>query len=202
LGGANSGAQGINDEGQVVGGSLVASDAGAHAFLWSGGTMTDLGTLNGTYWSWAQAINDAGQIVGWSNLTNSTELGPQYATEWSGGNIIDLGMGDAYAINDLGQVVGTNNNRATLWFDGSAIDLTTDIAFGGAGWTLESATGINDRGQIVGYGQSPQGVTTAFLLTPVPVPVPEPSAWAMMLVGFAGLGYGGYRRRWTSARVV
>jgi hypothetical protein len=26
-------------------------------------------------------------------------------------------------------------------------------------------------------------------------PVPEPSTWAMMLVGFAGLGYAGYRRR-------
>jgi hypothetical protein len=27
--------------------------------------------------------------------------------------------------------------------------------------------------------------------TPV---VPEPSTWAMMLLGFAGLGYAGYRR--------
>ena len=26
------------------------------------------------------------------------------------------------------------------------------------------------------------------------VVVPEPSTWAMMLVGFAGLSYGGYRR--------
>jgi PEP-CTERM motif len=25
--------------------------------------------------------------------------------------------------------------------------------------------------------------------------VPEPSTWAMMLLGFAGLGYAGYRRR-------
>jgi PEP-CTERM motif len=24
--------------------------------------------------------------------------------------------------------------------------------------------------------------------------VPEPSTWAMMLIGFAGLGYAGYRR--------
>jgi PEP-CTERM motif len=26
-------------------------------------------------------------------------------------------------------------------------------------------------------------------------PIPEPSTWAMMLLGFAGLGYVGYRRR-------
>jgi hypothetical protein len=31
------------------------------------------------------------------------------------------------------------------------------------------------------------------------VTVPEPSTWAMMLVGFAGLGYAGYRKTKTSA---
>jgi hypothetical protein len=30
--------------------------------------------------------------------------------------------------------------------------------------------------------------------------VPEPSTWAMMLIGFVGLGYAGYRRRGASAR--
>jgi PEP-CTERM motif len=28
----------------------------------------------------------------------------------------------------------------------------------------------------------------------VPRAVPEPSTWAMMLIGFAGVGYAGYRR--------
>jgi hypothetical protein len=37
-------------------------------------------------------------------------------------------------------------------------------------------TGVNDTGQIVGYAL-----------------VPEPSTWAMMLLGFAGLSYAGYR---------
>jgi PEP-CTERM motif len=31
--------------------------------------------------------------------------------------------------------------------------------------------------------------------------VPEPSTWAMMLVGFAGLGFAGYRSRWRRAAV-
>jgi hypothetical protein len=39
-------------------------------------------------------------------------------------------------------------------------------------------SGINDLGQIVGVN--------SFL--------PEPSTWAMMLFGFAGLGFAGYRR--------
>jgi hypothetical protein len=30
--------------------------------------------------------------------------------------------------------------------------------------------------------------------TPVGPPVPEPSTWALMLLGFAGLGFAGWRR--------
>ena len=36
----------------------------------------------------------------------------------------------------------------------------------GSGWTLNIATGINDAGQITGYGQNAQGDTHAFLLSP------------------------------------
>jgi hypothetical protein len=28
--------------------------------------------------------------------------------------------------------------------------------------------------------------------------VPEPATWAMMIVGFAGLGFAAYRRRWSA----
>jgi hypothetical protein len=33
-------------------------------------------------------------------------------------------------------------------------------------------------------------------------PVPEPSTWAMMVVGFAGLGYMAYRRKNSTLRVA
>jgi len=46
LGGSSSYATGINDSGQVVGYSDTAGDA-FHAFLYSGGVMSDLGTLGG-----------------------------------------------------------------------------------------------------------------------------------------------------------
>jgi hypothetical protein len=42
------------------------------------------------------------------------------------------------------------------------------------------AYGINDVGQVVGE------ISGSF--------VPEPSTWALMPLGFAGLGYAGYRR--------
>jgi hypothetical protein len=57
-----------------------------------------------------------------------------------------------------------------------------DIVVGGAGVT--NAFGGGGGG--------------SFVWDPAPVPpqpaVPEPSTWAMMLIGFAGLGYAGYRK--------
>jgi probable HAF family extracellular repeat protein len=47
------------------------------------------------------------------------------------------------------------------------------------GWVLNYATAINDAGQIVGYGDNPEGITSAFILTPVP----EPEVYLMMGVG-------------------
>jgi probable HAF family extracellular repeat protein len=152
----------------VVGYSTVS---GVHtATEWSGGSIIDLGGLPGSTLSIADGVNDAGQAVGYSVVN-----GVYHATEWSGSSIIDLGPGLAEAINNAGQVVGSNNaGFATEWRDGSVIDLGVPPGF------LDSvALGINDAGQVVGYSFNT---------------VPEPSTWAMMLAGFAGLGFAGYRR--------
>ena len=45
------------------------------------------------------------------------------------------------------------------------LDLNSLIA-PSSGWTLNSATAINDKGQIVGYGNDPANQSHAFLLTP------------------------------------
>jgi probable HAF family extracellular repeat protein len=107
------------------------------------------------------------------------------------GNLRDSG---AFGINGAGQAVGfqqlivggVNGDHAAEWSDGSFIDL------GGLPDSIESdAESINDTGQVVGFSQ--------FLPPPPPPPppppaVPEPTTWAMMLIGFAGLGFLGYRR--------
>ena len=121
LGGTLSSAQGINDNGAVVGWSetVVGSDT-QHAFLWDPQTLTmrDLGTLGGTS-SEAVAINNAGQIAGWSN----TASGEGHAFLWDPQTAAmrDLGTlgGDkwssAYDINDDGSVVGQSNADRNYW---------------------------------------------------------------------------------------
>jgi uncharacterized membrane protein len=167
-----------------VGGTAVATE-------WSGGSVINLGGLPGSTFGVAFGINNAGQIVGWSVVG-----GTMVATEWSGGGVINLGglpgftFSEAFGINNAGQIVGLSDGFATEWSGGSVINLG-----GLPGSTASEALGINDAGRAVGVSN---GSAT----------VPEPSTWAMMLLGFAGLVFVGYRRserpvkslKWVSAR--
>ena len=101
-------------------------------------------------------------------------------------------------INNLGQVVGyyclipggDNYYRRAFLYNGSTMLNLNDLIDPSSGWKLTSAEGINDAGQIVGFGYLGNG-PRAFLLTPVP----EPGTWAML----AGLGFFGLVaafRRW------
>jgi hypothetical protein len=76
---------------------------------------------------------------------------------WSGG----------MAINSYDQVVGSGPNGAAVLFSGGqVIDLNTRIP-SNSGWVISAATGINDAGQIVGYGKNggESGPDRAILLT-------------------------------------
>ena len=66
-------------------GEVVGHNTAGHAFLYSNGVMTDLGTLGGSY-SLALNINDAGQVVGWSwNADDTTTQGFLYSNGMMGG---------------------------------------------------------------------------------------------------------------------
>ena len=162
---------GINDYTQVVGWSSTTS-SGWHAFLWEDGGMIDLGTL-GTD-SVAYDINNNGDVVGWSEPSENDRR----ACAWIDGALIDLGPDTAYAINDLAQIVGAAGGRAALWEETSpgqweSVDLNDRLPSGSA-WTLYTARDINDRGQIVGWGESPSGYTRGYLLTPILSDCPNP----------------------------
>src|SRR5215469_11694230 len=88
-----------------------------HAFLYSKGTMTDLGTVGGGDFSGGSAINLSGQVAGWSATKNQGSD----AFFWNGQKMTDLGnqaplngsSSGANGINDSGQVVGQYGTAST-----------------------------------------------------------------------------------------
>lgn len=165
----------LNDHGQVVG--VAAQGQQLSAFRWSdaGGTQ-DLGDLpEGAHVSYAYAINNDGHVVGRGNVVEGDR-----AVLWRfGGLPADLGIPPggynsyAYGINVRGHVVGdttgVGGHRASIWYtpDEDSVDLNTLVDPVGA-WHLVAAYDINDVGQIIGMGVSPQGAFSAFVLNPLP----------------------------------
>lgn len=206
-GGPFSRAQGINDAGTVVGGSLVGDFplASFHAFKYSSGSMIDLGPQNSS-WSVGQAINGNGDVVGWSNAGVNVDHAVLYSADLITdlGTLNGFGSSVAYDINDDGQVVGSSEvagreSRGFLYENGAMINLDTLIN-SALGWTIESAYGINNQQQIAAYGCN-GSVCQALLLDPVST-VAEPQTLSILLTGLVLVGWtmrpGKRRRRWLS----
>ena len=156
-------ARAISRDGRVVGSSW---EAGSPAFVYADGQQASIGTRPGQ----AEAISDHGEIVGWM-LGDS---GSAHAFRAVGDEVADLGTlggetSRANAVNKRGDIVGeaemaTGDRHGFLVAGGTTYDLN-DLAVSHAGWTLESAAGINDAGRIVGVGRV-GGAEHAFLLVP------------------------------------
>lgn len=183
-----SGARGVNDKDVAVGFAQYGISTGymarppqessGIAVCWANGRERRLpayiepatgGNIPSPSEAWA--INNKGQIVGWAGRT---------AVLWEGDSVRALGPAEgdrARAINEHAQVVGVlhkgaeftsaakDMTTAFLWENGVMRDLNGLIAPSN-GWTLEEARGINDSGQIVGWGRH-GGKEHAFLLTPI-----------------------------------
>lgn len=173
LGGSSSQALGMNDEGWIVGSSMLANDSTNRACLWIGASSFDLGTLGGED-SQAYDINASRQVVGVADTPAGLTHAFVYQLDAVGGVLsrtdlgafgsAALGHSIAYAINDSGLIVGTSGSRAVLWSGGAMLDLNSEIA-PGSGWKLASATAISPGGRIVGFGLHNDGLH-AFLLSP------------------------------------
>ena len=168
LGASTSTASGINVSGQVVG-HFDAADGYRHAFLYSNGATTDLGTLGGSD-AFASAINASGQVAGYIHSLNNSY--PLYSPiVYSSGTTVNLGNvvffadsngSSATDINASGQVVGyyyRGNYAGTfLYSNGQMMNL---------GWMASSfesyGYGINDSGQIVGMSVLLSNGTIGFL---------------------------------------
>ena len=120
----------------------------------------------------SQAFKNNGEIVIWNDETEGDE-GANTTDGYNGMEIIisPLAKGNAYT-NDI-QYSHSSDLR-----------------------TLQEIFGVaSPSGGFLGAAANSNDLSDLFVAGAIPTAVPEPSTWAMMIIGFAGLGYAGYRRR-------
>lgn len=201
-GGTNSEAYCINSNGMVVGYAMMAGGtmepiASTNAMMGSSSMMTmgmgGMGAAGGQSWY----VNDNGVMVGQAQMAG----GNHHAFVSGGGGMmggmtIDLGTlggtnSAAYCINKAGNVVGMAELSNGVYHAFMATNVMggmvrmmdlNHLVPTNSGWELMVAHGMNEAGQIIGWGMH-GGHTNAFLLTPVSAPVMMMSGPAPQIVG-------------------
>jgi probable HAF family extracellular repeat protein len=175
LGGAWSRAEAVNNSGQVAG---TSADAGrrARAFVYAGGAMKDLGTLEGHTGSYAGGINDAGDVVGYSAPPDAHGERP-FVYRAATGQLQMLprleGAADtthpadhaAYDIGGGGHVVGASmvddgtgqRHHSFVHHEGA----TTDASLGFESYLM----GVNKYGDAAGYFRNGSGSYQAMVFS-------------------------------------
>lgn len=199
---------------------ILLSSASAHANL----------IINGSFEADAQAAgtwNIYPNLAGWTGGSNGIELRNNVAgSAYDGSNFIELDTtANSSATQNIGTTLGTvynlsfaysprtgvasTSNGIEVFWDGVSQGTFTGFTNANTAWALESlnvtGTGFDTLefaavGTSDSYGGSLDAVslTTASLTTAVP----EPSTWAMMLMGFCGLGLIAYRWKNRTASAV
>ena len=187
LGGDYSQAFAISDTRYVTGNAqLTSGSLQRHAFLYHPkAKMRNLGTLGGTS-SYGTFVNASGHVVGYADLSSGKFQNTVHAFFFDGKTMRDLGsLGSqreqsthsaAFGINANDEIVGTTyanlNARelvqvAFLYKDGTMYDLNTLVDEASQSYQLQSATAINDAGQIVVQALDRKSNTVrALLLSP------------------------------------
>lgn len=149
-----SGASSVSDMGTVAGWStpydgidffacdqVTDGQIPIHAIIWTPGSgMRDLGTLSGDSSSVAVKVNLFGQVIGMSGSTVTLD------TTWH-----------EYEMDVSG--------RPFVWSESKGMQDLNTLINPFSGWVLNTATDINEKGQIVGSGTR-NGQVRGYLLTP------------------------------------
>lgn len=159
LGGVESFANDVNDNGVVVGWSLD-SEGKQKGFKWDG-ALVNLDSVS-TLSSSAEAVNNLGHIVGWK--TNGSVFRSSLWSEADPNGFLAFGTGNhkAIGINDHGEVVGVTldgNNALDEGFFWNGIDPISDIS-GSLGQDYFPIAGVNNNSATAGFH-----VTTASIMS-------------------------------------
>jgi uncharacterized membrane protein len=187
----------ISKDGRIVG------QSGGYGVLWENGAVTLLSSTSPL----ATVANDISgdHVTGAALVAGDPDcVSPvAHAAWWTDGQMIDIDLPGsegsyAAAVNGRGDIVGerlvppcgSNVVSAFLYSNGVMYDLLDIVVDGAEQWTEMKPTGINDRGEIVGWGAYVElGGLHAFVMRPVALDggIPEPGTLTLCSIGFAGL---------------
>jgi len=181
--------RGLNSFGDIAGYWSTSTAAIAlvdHAARWQTGTLTDLGTLGGSF-SYAAALSNWGQVVGWSYTSGDSVI---RATLWQNGVVRDLGTlggpsSQAYDISrESGHVVGVADTSAGIPHaflfrvdaTGAVLSRTNLGELGGGS---SYAYGVNNLSQVVGTSDGRAFRWESGVMTDLNTLLPADSGWRL-----------------------
>jgi hypothetical protein len=160
-------------------------------------------------YNWSYSFVD-GMGAGSGHFFASSSL-PATIVNASGTISSDPDLGSALAVTGLSNFASADNTIYALGFDNgdvsySGISLATSAGNLNLFTNASLSTGF---GYVLNSVTSPSGAAStnysyevAYSITVATVAAPEPSTWTMMGLGFAGLGFAGYRARRTAISIA
>jgi hypothetical protein len=156
--------------------SFLNAVGGGSLFGSTSPVISAIVTINGYSVSVGGALH--GYIVGYNNGNSNYQA--HYASEFKYSNDVN----DILIINDklINRIDGNGALQKSIYGPFVYHVLSSDIANGEV---------YIFHGDVYAYAYAK---LTSLTVSPVSTAAPEPSTWAMMLLGFGGLGFAGYRR--------
>jgi uncharacterized membrane protein len=154
----------INAQGSIAG-DTYDEQGRYHAFVWDGTHGVHIIPVPGADFSSVLALNDHGDVV--------LKASPGGLFLYSEGNLHALQIPKATprAMNNNGVIVGSfgpgpEEQRAFVWSEVQGLQDLNALIPANSGWTLEVATGVNDHGEIIGWGDHGGEGNVGFMLRP------------------------------------